>query len=144
MKTEFGSIILTTIFRYIMPFLLVYSVYLLFHGEYSPGGAFQAGGLLGIVIVLDNMLEGKKAIFHAQVKYAVIWAGIGTFIFIFVGILSMFNFGNFLEYSALPLPVSGTMLHTIGITGIEIGVTICVAATIVAIFAALQRGRRDS
>jgi len=141
MKDEFSSIILTTMFRYMAPFILTYSVYVLFHGEYSPGGAFQAGGLFGIAIVLDCLIQGRNSILFLSIKPAVILAGIGMFLFILLGVLSMLNGGNFLEYDELPFTFINTIKHTIGVTGIEIGIAICVAATIIVIFDALYEGK---
>ena len=43
MKRPFGGIVLDSSFRIIIPFTLVYGIYILTHGEYSPGGGFQAG-----------------------------------------------------------------------------------------------------
>lgn len=43
MKKSFGGIVLDSSFRIIIPFTLVYGMYILTHGEYSPGGGFQAG-----------------------------------------------------------------------------------------------------
>ena len=43
MKKAFGGLILDTSFRILVPFTLVYGMYILTHGEYSPGGGFQAG-----------------------------------------------------------------------------------------------------
>jgi len=128
-------------FRYITPFILVYGVYVLFHGDYIPGGAFQAGGLFGIAIVLDHLVQERNTTLFIPSKVAIVLAGIGTFLFIFVGALSMFNNGNFLEYDALPFAVSNLAKHTIGIVGIEIGIAVCVAATIMVIFDALYRGK---
>ena len=128
-------------FRYITPFILVYGVYILFHGEFSPGGAFQAGGLFGIAVVLDHLVQERNTTLFIPVKPALILAGIGTFFFIFIGFLSMLNAGNFLEYDALPFPVSNAIKHSIGIVGIEIGIAICVAATIIVIFDVLYRGK---
>ncbi|MBQ2014591.1 MAG: hypothetical protein II242_05340, partial [Peptococcaceae bacterium] len=42
MKKPFGGIVLDSSFRIIIPFTLVYGIYILTHGEYSPGGGFQA------------------------------------------------------------------------------------------------------
>ena len=47
MKKSFGGIVLDSSFRIIIPFTLVYGMYILTHGEYSPGGGDQGGGTLG-------------------------------------------------------------------------------------------------
>ena len=137
MKDEFESILLTVALRYITPFILVYSVYVLFHGLSVPGGSFQAGGLIGIAVVLDYLVNKRNAVLFIPNNWAIIIAGGGTFLFIFVGILSMLNAGNFLEYSALPLAVPDPIRHSIGTIGIEIGVAVCVASTIIVLFNAL-------
>jgi len=124
-------------FRYLTPVILTYSIYVLFHGEYSPGGAFQAGGLFGIAVVLDRLVQGRNTILFQPTKRAVILAGIGMFLFILLGVISMISGGNFLEYDLLPFELLNTIKHTIGVTGIEIGIAICVAATIMVIFGAL-------
>ena len=138
---QFESIILTTSVRYLKPFILLYGVYVLMHGEYSPGGGFQAGGLLGIVVVLDRLVQARNAVLFVSGSVAVILAGIGTFIFAFVGIATMLFDGNFLEYSFLPFSVSEPQRHALGILGIELGVAVCVMATIIVIFDALTRGK---
>ena len=143
MKRDFDSIILATMFRYITPFILTYSVYVLFHGEYSPGGAFQAGGLFGMAIVLDRLIQKRDTILFLPTQQAEILAGIGMFLFLLLGILPMLNGGNFLEYSALPFNLPDTVKHTLGVTVIEVGIAVCVAATIMVIFGALHEGKES-
>ena len=141
MRSEFDSIILATMFRYITPFILTYSVYVLFHGEYSPGGAFQAGGMFGMAIVLERLIQKRDTILFLPARASIILAGIGMFIFVFLGILPMFAGGNFLEYGALPFGLPNLTKHSLGVVAIEIGIAICVAATIMVIFDALYEGK---
>ena len=54
MKKPFGGIVLDTAFRLIVPFSLVYGVYVLIFGEAGPGGGFQAGALLSIGVVYPD------------------------------------------------------------------------------------------
>ena len=44
LKKPFGGIILDSSFRIIIPFTLVYGMYILTHGEYSPGGGTSDSG----------------------------------------------------------------------------------------------------
>ena len=140
-KSAFDSIILNTAFRYIAPFVLVYGVYVLFHGEYSPGGGFQAGGLFGIAVVLDRFIKMQSPALNMPDKLAVILAGIGTFIFLITGVITMIFGGKYLEYVYLPIAVSEAERHVLGITYIEVGVAVCVMATIIVIFDALTRSK---
>ena len=120
MKKPFGGIVLDTAFRLIVPFSLVYGVYVLIFGEAGPGGGFQAGALLSIGVVLSRLIMGDQASFN----------------------ISMLNGGNFLDYSYLPFKAEHTNeLHALGILFIEIGVTICVMMTILNILdAVVERG----
>ena len=59
----------------------------------------------------------------------------------------MFNGGNFLEYGKLPFEFAveaAVMLHPVGIFLIELGVTVCVMATIINILeVVLERTKFD-
>ncbi|KJS85503.1 MAG: hypothetical protein JM58_08690 [Peptococcaceae bacterium BICA1-8] len=141
MNRGFGSIVLDTSFRVLVPFTLVYGIYVLVHGEYSPGGGFQAGALLAVGVVLARLVQGREAAFNIKGTTALIVAGIGTFIYGAIGFSTILFGGKFLEYGKLPFKVHDPAeLHALGMLGIEIGVTICVMATIVGILDALTRG----
>lgn len=132
MKKPFGGIVLDTAFRLVVPFTLVYGVYVLTHGEFSPGGGFQAGALLAIGIVLARLIQGEDAKFNVSGKTAVILAGIGAFIYAMAGFLPLFSGGNFLDYSFLPIKAHHVAeTHAIGILMIEIGVTLAVMMTVI-------------
>jgi len=139
MQKKGESIIIQTAFRYAIPLIFLYAIYVLTHGEYSPGGGFQAGALLAMVVVLSRLVEGDKAQINISGDNSFILAGIGTFIFALVGWITLSLGGNFLDYSWLPIDVAEKYRHQWGILTIEIGVTICVMATIIAIFDAITR-----
>ena len=139
---DFSTIVLGTAFRFLIPIIVVYGVYVLMHGEYSPGGGFQAGALFGIAVVLDRLVQGPEAKFNISGNKSIILAGVGTAVYGSVGVLTLLFGGNFLEYGVFPLAMSEGEKHAWGILGIEIGVTICVMATIIVIFDALT-GREE-
>lgn len=142
MKKPFGGIVLDTAFRIIVPFTLIYGVYVLIFGEAGPGGGFQAGALLSIGVVLSRLIMGDQASFNISIKNSLVLAGVGTFIYAATGWLALLNGGNFLDYSYLPFKAEHTNeLHALGILFIEIGVTICVMMTIINILdAVVERG----
>lgn len=140
MNSRFESVIVKTAIRYAIPFIMVYGVYVLTHGEISPGGGFQAGALFAIAVVLSRLVQGDQAQINISGKKALIVAGLGTFFYAFVGWVTIFNGGNFLEYSFLPFNMHEAERHAMGILGIEIGVTIGVMATIIVIYDALTGG----
>ena len=139
MKKAFGGLILDTSFRILVPFTLVYGMYILTHGEYSPGGGFQAGALVAVGIVLVRMIQGgDKDMFNVSGPMAVVCAGVGTFIYAGTGWLTLFGGGLFLDYTFLPVPMHHWgELHALGILMIEIGVTVCVMMTIINIMDAI-------
>lgn len=78
-EERFGGIILNTAFRYMIPFTLMYGSYVLFHGEYSPGGGFQAGALFAIGVVLTRLVQEEQAMLNVSGNNALILAGFGAF-----------------------------------------------------------------
>lgn len=145
MKGPFGGLILNVAFRMLVPFTVVYGVYVLCFGEYSPGGGFQAGALMAVGILLSRMILGADASFNISGTTAVIMAGVGTFIYTLTGWLTLFGGGKFLEYDYMPIKMNPTSeMHAMAIFLIEIGVTICVMMTIINLMdAIIRRGDED-
>lgn len=141
---NYGGVVLSAAFRIMLPFSLIFGVYILTHGEFSPGGGFQAGSLLAIGFVMARFIDGQKAAFNISGETAVILAGMGTFIYVLAGYLPLFAGAQFLDYSFLPF--GGEHLaerHAAGILMIEIGVTICVMMTILNILDAIMERVED-
>lgn len=137
MNERFGTVVLDTAFRFLIPFVLLYGLYVLINGESSPGGGFQAGALFAVAVILSRLVHGEKAEINISGNTALILAGVGTFIYGLVGVSTLLWGGNFLEYGIFPFEMLTHEKHALGILGIEIGVTICVMATFIAIFDAL-------
>lgn len=131
----FGGMVMDAAFRLVVPIILIYAIYVLIHGEISLGGGFQAGALLACAYLLDRLIPSFTSLVGDFTdKFALIVAGIGVFIYLFTGLLPMFNGGNFLEYGKLPFAAEHVAeLHTTGILMIEIGVTAAVMGVIIAI-----------
>lgn len=136
--STFQSDVMDSAFRLIIPIVLIYGMYVLIHGEISLGGGFQAGALIACAYMLERIIPGmRSAVDFIREDIVLLFAGIGVFIYLFTGLLPMFNGGNFLEYGKLPFgertAETVAHLHTTGILMIEIGVTVCVAFVIIAI-----------
>lgn len=134
----FESDIMDNAFRIIIPIIMIYGIYVLAHGEISLGGGFQAGALLASAYLLDKIIPGFRTVLdRITEEFALIVAGVGSFIYLSTGLLPMFNGGNFLEYGKFPFGSKSIeavgYLHSTGILLIEVGVTICVAGVIIAI-----------
>jgi multicomponent Na+:H+ antiporter subunit B len=128
--------------RGLAPLIQVIGLYVFFHGHYSPGGGFQGGVLLAASFILLRLSLGLR---ETQVVLPSRWTlplgAIGGLIYIGTGFVALLCGGNFLDYSFLPLPwLKTAYLHSYGILFIEIGVTLTVMATLVAIFDHLLDG----
>ena len=137
-KAIYNSVNKDVMVSIIQALILVYAIYVLFHGEVSLGGGFQAGALIGMTYLLDVMVCRREVPLFRLTKFrAAALAGLGPFIYALTGMLSFIGGGLYLQYSKLPFSMHEAELHPIGITLVEIGVTIGVAGTIITIINAL-------
>ena len=126
-------IILRVMAKLLIPVIMVFALYVQFHGDYGPGGGFQAGVIFGAAIVLYTLMFGLDEALRAfppRVLEAVI--AIGVLLYGAVGVATMLLGGNFLDYGhLLHDPVQGQ--HR-GIFLVELGVGLTVAAVMVTLF----------
>ncbi|MEP5764164.1 MAG: DUF4040 domain-containing protein [Halieaceae bacterium] len=119
--------------RLLIPFIVLFGLYVQFHGEYGPGGGFQAGALIASGVILYALLEGEAAALRAVPQSVLMGLVVGgACLYGGVGLLCILLGGNFLEYSVLLSdPVSGQQL---GILLIEAGVGMAVCGALLSIF----------
>ena len=127
------NLILRVIAKYLFPVIALFAFYVLFHGEYGPGGGFQAGVILSVAFILYTLVFGLKTTERVLSPYVLrILASTGILIYAGTGVASMLMGGNFLDYDPLSNnPVEGQL---IGIMLIELGVGITVCAVMLIIF----------
>jgi multicomponent Na+:H+ antiporter subunit B len=119
---------------------MMFALYVQFHGDYGPGGGFQAVVIFGSAFILHGLLSGveevKRVVAEGTVRTL---AATGVLVYAGVGVASLLFGGNYLDYNVLSDdPVAGQHL---GIMIIELGVGITVAATMISLFFAF--GSRD-
>ena len=120
----------------LIPFILLFGLYVQFHGDYGPGGGFQAGAIVAAAFILYALLEGEAQILRVlpQRLLTGLIAG-GALLYGAVGVAGMLLGGSFLDYSVLAAnPITG---QHIGILLIEAGVGITVAGVLISVFHAL-------
>ncbi len=119
--------------KLLIPFILLFALYVQFHGDFGPGGGFQAGVIFAAGFILYSLVFGlhlTKRIL--SVRVVEVFLAVGVLLYGGVGIVSMINGGNFLDYNVLSAdPVAGQHL---GILLVELGVGITVTAAMIAIF----------
>lgn len=126
-------LILRVIAKLFIPFILLFALYVQFHGDYGPGGGFQAGVIFAAGFILYGLIYGvdtlKKVIPPTFVE---LFSAAGVLLYMLVGIVDMLKGGEFLNYSVMfSSAVKG---QHIGILVIELGVGITVAATMLLFF----------
>ena len=128
--------------KLILPFILLFALYVHFHGDFGPGGGFQAGVICAAVVILFALIFGidaaKRAVPQGLVEFLI---PLGVLIYISAGLPALFEGHNFLDYGVLSHhdPAHG---HEYGILWVETGVLITVASTMTAIFYDFaERGR---
>ncbi|MHA1598841.1 MAG: Na(+)/H(+) antiporter subunit B [Alphaproteobacteria bacterium] len=125
--------ILRVVSKLLIPPIGLFALYVQFHGDFGPGGGFQAGVIFSTVFILYALIFG---VVNAR-KVAPPWLtramlSSGVLLYGGVGVASMLMGGDFLDYSRLSSdPVAGQHL---GITLIEFGVGITVAGAMITIF----------
>ena len=140
MKHPFGSPVLDAAVRILVPFLMIFAIYVLAHGHYSPGGGFQAGAILAISLILVPLVGGPKRRFGLGRKAAVAFASLGTLIFAGVGLLPLFFGGNLFDYGWIPLGLSEPETRAVATMAVETGVALAVMGVFVIFFDLFQTG----
>ena len=127
--------------KLMLPFILLFALYVQFHGDYGPGGGFQAGVIVAAMVILLAVTCGiDLAQRIAPRGLAECMVPLGVLIYAGTGVLGLLLGKNFLDYSVLAHDsVHG---HELGIFLVEAGVLVTVTGTMVSIFYAfVERGR---
>ncbi len=136
------DIILRAIAKLLVPFMLVFALYVQFHGDFGPGGGFPAGVIAAPSIVFYSIIFGlaagralvpDRAIETMLAAGVLLYAGVGA-----AGILLG---GNYLDYFVLDAdPVTGQ--HR-GIFWVEAGVALTVSGVMLKLFYMFSARGRD-
>lgn len=127
------DLILRVVSKILIPFILLFALYVQFHGDYGPGGGFQAGVIAAAAVVFYALiygLEGARRIASDRLVETMV-AG-GVLLYALVGVAGIVFGGNYLDYFVLgATPVDGQ--HR-GIFWVELGVGITVCGVMLKIF----------
>lgn len=139
--------IIRVITKLLIPYMLLFALYVQFHGDFGPGGGFQAGVIFAAALILYGLVFGLPAVQKvAPPKVIEKLIAVGLIIYAGMGFSTLLLGGNFLDYEFLNHPYhffpSGQHL---GIFMIELGVGITVTAVMTMIFYCFAgRGRATS
>lgn len=139
--------IIKTVCRILIPFIQIYALYVVAHGEFSPGGGFQGGVVFGSTFLLLAISYNLKTLLkRVSEKFLGIFAAVGVLVYVGIGAMAMVMGGKFLDYSVLApiVPVDPGHIRAIGMLGVEIGVGMAVTAAMVIIYINIvSEGRHD-
>jgi len=126
-------LILRVITKILVAPILLFGLYVQFHGDFGPGGGFQAGVIFAVGFILYGIVFGLNRLRTIVPDYVVHrFVAIGLLLFAGTGVLNMFLGGNFLDYNTLA--EKAYQGQHWGIIAIELGVGITVFAVMLAIY----------
>ncbi len=126
-------LVLRVIAKLLIPFIMLFALYVQFHGDFGPGGGFQAGVIFGSAFILYALIFGlENAQLVVPENVLSFFVSLGLILFAGVGFATMFLGGNYLDYGVL----AGDFIagQHLGILLVELGVGITVAAVMIVIF----------
>lgn len=130
------TIILKTAANYLLPLLMLFSIFILLRGHYYPGGGFVGGLVAAIAIVLHAFANGLRSTQKFMQYHPASLVPIGLSISAGSSMISLFFHGSFMKGVWLkdPLPVIGSvgtpLFFDIGVYIVVIGVTLTILFTI--------------
>ena len=135
-------VVLRVVAKFLIPVILLFALYVQFHGEYSPGGGFQAGVIFASGLILYALIFGlDNAMAVVPPGLLTVLAATGVLIYAGVGVDTMLQGGNFLDYDKLAkIPTSGQHL---GIFLVELGVGVTVASVMLLLYYAFAGRKTD-
>ncbi|MCR5829407.1 MAG: hypothetical protein K6F93_03545 [Lachnospiraceae bacterium] len=136
-----NDVILKTVAKFAIPFILIFGIYVILNGHLSPGGGFSGGAIVGSGFILSSVAFGFERMEIFLNKKS---AGIITFVSLLIYCLaksySFFTGANHLE-SGIPLGTPGNILSSGLILILNICVGLVVACTMYSFFSLLRRGK---
>lgn len=129
------KLILRVVSKLLIPFILLFGLYVQWHGDFGPGGGFQAGVIFAAAFVLYALIFGlgtMRAVLPAWLTRTIL--SLGVLLYAGVGVVTMIRGAHFLGYDVLASTPTGG--QHVGIILVEFGVGMTVFAAIITIFCA--------
>ena len=132
--------IIRVITKLLIPYILLFGLYVQFHGDFGPGGGFQAGVIIASALILYGLVfglaEAKRVAPPIVVEKLI---ALGLLLYGGTGVATMLLGGQFLDYDVLQHSflteqhILPTGQH-LGIFVVELGVGITVSAVMTMFF----------
>jgi multicomponent Na+:H+ antiporter subunit B len=127
------DLVLRVIAKLMIPYIVVFALYVQFHGDFGPGGGFQAGVIIAAAIIFYALIYGLESARKVVPDWLVeTMVASGVLLYIAVGLFGLLLGGNYLDYFVLHSnPVLGQQR---GIFWVEAGVAVTVSGVMLKIF----------
>ncbi|WP_250296097.1 MULTISPECIES: Na(+)/H(+) antiporter subunit B [unclassified Wolbachia] len=134
--------ILNVVTFLMIPFIILFGLYIQFHGDYTPGGGFQAGIIIASGIILYSMLFGVSTTLKA-IPYSVVRLTnvLGILIYGGTGVATTLLGQNFLSYDILS--ANNRTGQKLGIFLVELGVAFTVCSSMLIIYMNFARRKKQ-
>ena len=125
---QINNLILKTVIFFLMPIVLILALYVQVHGDYSPGGGFQAGAIAASILIIYSLVTGN----FISTIYIRIMAIAGIGMYAGTGLIAMIMGENFLNYSVLLS--NEVSAQSLGVMLVEAGIGITVFSSMLLIY----------
>jgi len=132
--------VLQIVIKLLIPFMMLFALYVQFHGDFGPGGGFQAGVIFAAAFIVHGLIFGvqrTREVISPSVLRVMMASGV--LLYALTGVVSMMLGGAFLDYDMLAAnPLSGQ--HW-GVFAVELGVGITVTSVMISLFYSFASAR---
>jgi multicomponent Na+:H+ antiporter subunit B len=127
-------LILRVVTKLLVGTIILFAFYVQFHGDFSPGGGFQAGVIMAVAFIIYGVVFGLdkvQQVFPSWLVHKLL--ALGVLIYAGTGIVSLFLGYSFLDYGAFT-PEHPEHGQHYGILAVELGVGVTVTGVMVAVY----------
>ena len=127
-------LILRVVTKLVVGFIMLFAFYVQFHGDFGPGGGFQAGVIIAVAFIIYGIVFGLKevqAVLPAWIAHRLM--PLGVIIYAGTGIVSMLLGYTFLDYGAFEPGHPSHGQHW-GILAVEVGVGVTVTGVMISVY----------
>lgn len=130
-----GHMILRVTIKVLFAPIVLFALYVQFHGDYGPGGGFQAGVILAVAFILHALGFGIDATRKVIPPAILPWGmAAGVLFYAGTGVFTLLLGGNFLDYDVIDPTSHHHAGQHLGILFVEFGVGLAVTSTMLQIF----------
>jgi len=128
-------IVLRVVTKMMTPAIVLFALYVQFHGDFGPGGGFQAGVIMAVAFILYGFVFGLDAVRRvAPPNILCRLMAFGVALYAGVGVASLFLGGMYLDYDVLHPDTAHHVGQHYGIMAVEFGVGTTVASTMIMLY----------